>query len=54
MFDCSIRKNISYGASFKYVPFDAVAEAARKANAHDFIMGLPQVSHVGHGQVTVA
>jgi len=43
LFDCSIRENISYGVSFSDVPFDAIVEAAKKANAHNFIMSLPQV-----------
>jgi len=43
LFDCSIRENISYGVSCSDVPFDAIVEAAKKANAHNFIMSLPQV-----------
>ncbi|XP_060869944.1 ATP-dependent translocase ABCB1-like isoform X2 [Metopolophium dirhodum] len=42
LFDCSIRENISYGVSCSDVPFDAIVEAAKKANAHNFIMSLPQ------------
>ncbi|XP_008178172.1 multidrug resistance protein 1A isoform X2 [Acyrthosiphon pisum] len=42
LFDCSIRENISYGVSCSDVPFDAIVEAAKKANAHNFIMCLPQ------------
>ncbi|KAL5240368.1 hypothetical protein ACI65C_007778 [Semiaphis heraclei] len=42
LFDCSIRENISYGVSCNDVPFDAIVEAAKKANAHNFIMSLPQ------------
>lgn len=43
LFDCSIRENIGYGANNKYLPIDAIVKAAKKANAHDFIMRLPQV-----------
>ena len=46
---CSIRRNICYGLELEdgvspdEVPSMAdIEEAARLANAHDFIMGLPQ------------
>ena len=46
---CSIRRNICYGLeaedglSAEEVPtISEIEEAARLANAHDFIMGLPQ------------
>ncbi|XP_060852924.1 ATP-dependent translocase ABCB1-like isoform X2 [Rhopalosiphum padi] len=42
LFDCTIRENISYGVSCNDVSFDAIVEAAKKANAHNFIMSLPQ------------
>ncbi|XP_022171475.1 multidrug resistance protein 1B-like isoform X2 [Myzus persicae] len=42
LFDCSIKENISYGVSGGDVSFDAIVEAAKKANAHNFIMSLPQ------------
>ncbi|VVC36193.1 Hypothetical protein CINCED_3A013935 [Cinara cedri] len=43
LFDCSIKENISYGVNDKNdVPFDAIVEAAKKANAHTFIMSLPK------------
>jgi len=42
LFDCTIRENISYGVSCNNVPFDAIVEAAKKANVHNFIMSLPQ------------
>lgn len=44
LFDCSIRGNIRYGVvGNEDVPFDVIVEAAKKANAHSFIMNLPQV-----------
>lgn len=43
LFDCTIKENISYGVSSNDVPFDAIVEASKKANAHNFIMSLPQV-----------
>lgn len=45
LFDCSIKENISYGASSKDVPFYVIVEAAKKSNAHNFIMNLPQVHY---------
>ncbi|XP_050420409.1 ATP-dependent translocase ABCB1-like isoform X2 [Adelges cooleyi] len=45
LFDCSIKDNISCGtnsSNVKSVPFDKIVEAAKKANAHDFIMSLPK------------
>lgn len=48
LFDCSIKDNITYGAYFNEnsaVDFDRIVDAAKKANAHDFIMSLPQVNH---------
>lgn len=39
LFDTSIRDNITYGASnVESVTFEEIQEAARSANAHDFIM----------------
>lgn len=45
LFDCSIKENIGYGASTRDVPFCTIIEAAKKANAHNFIMNLPQVKN---------
>ncbi|KAL3307352.1 hypothetical protein Ciccas_014138, partial [Cichlidogyrus casuarinus] len=49
LFDMTIRENIAYGMNFyadenngAVVPMDLIMEAARKANAHDFIMSLPE------------
>lgn len=33
--------NIAYGAPNKSVPHEEIVRAAKAANAHDFIMGLP-------------
>lgn len=43
LFNASIADNIRYGGgdNQEEVPFEAVVEAARQANAHDFIMSLP-------------
>lgn len=44
LFDCSIKENIIYGLNCnKNIPFNTIVEAAKKANAHNFIMRLPQV-----------
>lgn len=39
----TIADNIRYGANFKEVTNEEVEQAAKSANIHDFIMGLPQV-----------
>jgi len=39
LFSGTIRENISYGRL--HAPFDKIVEAAKAANAHDFIMSLP-------------
>jgi subfamily B ATP-binding cassette protein MsbA len=41
LFNDSVRNNIAYGASAKYTP-EQIEHAARAANAHDFIVALPQ------------
>ena len=45
MFACSIADNIRYGrrvdTTLGSVPLDAVIDAAKMANAHDFIKGFP-------------
>jgi len=40
LFNDSVRDNIAYGR--REASFEEVKEAAKKANAHDFIMGLPE------------
>nr|CAD7571377.1 unnamed protein product [Timema californicum] len=42
LFDCSIKDNIAYGSLEEVVKFADIKEAARKANIHDFILGLPE------------
>ena len=42
LFNTSIIENIRYGR--RHVSFNEVVRAAKDANAHDFIMKLPQVS----------
>ncbi|CAJ0575491.1 unnamed protein product, partial [Mesorhabditis spiculigera] len=40
LFDCSIAENITYGLD-RQVPYDDIVEAAKLANIHTFILGLP-------------
>ncbi|XP_055758973.1 ATP-dependent translocase ABCB1-like [Salvelinus fontinalis] len=42
LFDCSISENIQYGDNSRDVSQDEIEEAAKNANIHDFIMGLPE------------
>lgn len=44
LFDASIEENIRYGALFHEVSEEEIVEAAKAANAHDFITALPQVT----------
>ena len=44
LFDRSIADNIRYGANSREVNMDEVVAAAKMANIHDFIDGLPEVS----------
>ena len=45
LFDTSIRENIAYGDNSRDdVPMDEIITAARKANIHEFIASLPDVS----------
>ncbi|KAM4557786.1 bile salt export pump [Odontesthes bonariensis] len=41
LFDCSIAENIRYGDNTRSVSMEDVAEAAKKAYLHDFVMNLP-------------
>ncbi len=43
LFDLSIRENIAYGLCNQEVPMEAIIEAAKQANIHDFINDLPEV-----------
>lgn len=43
LFDLSIAQNIAYG--LENVPMEDIIHAAMKANIHNFIQQLPQVSH---------
>lgn len=45
LFDCTIRENIAYGYGdgSAHVPEELILEAARCANIHNFITGLPSV-----------
>lgn len=44
LFDCSIADNIKYGSNTKDTTMEKVIEAAKKAQLHDFVMSLPEVS----------
>ena len=44
LFDCSIADNIKYGDNSREVAMKEVVEAAKNANIHDFIEGLPEVN----------
>lgn len=46
LFDASIKENIMYGALFRDVSDEEIVEAAKSANIHSFIEGLPLVSVV--------
>ena len=43
LFDCSIADNIRYGDNTRVAGMNEVVAAAKKANIHSFIKGLPQV-----------
>ena len=43
LFDLSIRDNIAYGDTTRAVSDKEIEEAAKSANIHDFILGLPKV-----------
>lgn len=43
LFSVSVGENIAYGLPDDDVTKNAVIEAAKAANAHDFIVSLPQV-----------
>jgi ABC-type multidrug transport system fused ATPase/permease subunit len=45
LFDMSIRENISYGDNSRTdIPLEEIIEAAKKANIHNFVKLLPDVS----------
>ena len=44
LFDRSIAENIKYGANHREVSMNEVIDAATKANIHNFITSLPNVS----------
>lgn len=43
LFDRTIAENIAYGDNSRQVTMDEVIEASKMANAHNFIVQLPQV-----------
>lgn len=43
LFDRSIKENIAYGDNSRSVTMQEIIEAAKIANAHNFITQLPQV-----------
>jgi len=46
LFDCSLRENIAYGDNSRTVEMAEIIEAAKKANIHNFIQSLPNVSNI--------
>ncbi|KAM4688617.1 ATP-binding cassette sub-family B member 5-like [Discoglossus pictus] len=42
LFDCSIAENIAYGDNSRTVSMDEIQRAAKAANIHSFIEGLPE------------
>ncbi|CAH1099164.1 unnamed protein product [Psylliodes chrysocephalus] len=42
LFNYTISENIAYGDNSRDVPMDEIIQAAKNANIHDFISGLPQ------------
>lgn len=54
LFDCSIEDNIKY--SLPSATHDQVVEAAKQANAHNFIMEFPEgyATSVGQGSTLVS
>lgn len=43
LFSVSVGENIAYGLPDENVSKDDIIKAAKAANAHDFIISLPQV-----------
>lgn len=43
LFDCSLAENIAYGDNSRQVTQEEIEQAAKAANIHSFIAGLPQV-----------
>ena len=44
LFDRTVADNIAYGDNSRKVSMEEVIDAAKKANIHDFIASLPEVS----------
>ncbi|XP_078572123.1 ATP-dependent translocase ABCB1-like [Branchiostoma floridae x Branchiostoma japonicum] len=49
LFDMSIGDNIAYGDNSRVISQDEIVEAAKSANAHDFISALPDGYNTGVG-----
>jgi ATP-binding cassette subfamily B (MDR/TAP) protein 1 len=45
LFDATIAENIAYGDNSRQVTMEEIIFAAKKANIHDFIVKLPNVSN---------
>jgi len=52
LFNSSIRDNITYGISNRHVQMDEIIVAAKKANIHNFITTLAQVTHEQYFEAT--
>lgn len=46
LFDCTLAENIAYGDNSRTVTQEEIEAAAKAANIHSFIEGLPQVTAV--------
>lgn len=44
----TVRENIAYGLPNEEVTEEKIIEASKAANAHDFILSLPQVTTTPH------
>ena len=51
LFDCSLADNIAYGDNSRSVSMDEIVAAAKAANIHSFIEGLPQVPAATPGKL---
>ncbi|TWW79227.1 Multidrug resistance protein 1 [Takifugu flavidus] len=54
LFDCSLAENIAYGDNSRSVSMDEIVAAAKAANIHSFIEGLPQLSGGQKQRVAIA
>ena len=53
LFDCSLAENIAYGDNSRTVDMNEIQAAAKSANIHNFIDGLPQVMLITPSQYSL-